>query len=40
MDEALVRKAKNEELKFFNTKGVWRIVPGGSCPGHARRTSE
>ncbi len=27
LDEALVRKAKDEELKFFKTKGGWRIVP-------------
>ena len=23
----LVRMAKSEELKFFRSKGVWRIVP-------------
>ncbi len=27
LGEASVRKAKNEELKFFRTKGVWRITP-------------
>ena len=31
LDEALVHKAKNEELKFFKSKGVWRIVPRASA---------
>ena len=35
LDKALVRNARNEELKFFETRVFWRFVPR-----HLHRTSE
>ena len=33
LDESLVAKAKQEELRFFRSKGMWRIVPRSRAEG-------
>ena len=33
LDEKLAERAKEEELRFFHSKGVWKIVPRGDAAG-------